>query len=90
MTQCQIDLVREATKCDYEHLDTNLLKREAVFTIDDETKVIIKKTGRRLQQKTFIHIVVKGKKIKINRDVWLKLCNLKESIVFLHSFIEDH
>lgn len=90
MTQCQIDLVREATKCDYEHLDTNLLKREAVFTIDDETKVIIKKTGRRLQQKTFIHIVVKGKKIKINRDVCLKLCNLKESILFLHSFIEDH
>ncbi|CAC5422024.1 unnamed protein product [Mytilus coruscus] len=59
MTQCQIDLVREATKCDYEQLDTNLLKREAVFTIDNETKVFIKKTGRRLQQKTFIHIVVK-------------------------------
>ncbi|CAG2246915.1 unnamed protein product [Mytilus edulis] len=59
MTQCQIDLVREATKRDYEQLDTNLLKREAVFTIDDETKVIIKKTGRRLQQKTLIHIVVK-------------------------------
>ncbi|CAC5422021.1 unnamed protein product [Mytilus coruscus] len=57
MTQCQIDLVREATKCDYEQLDTNLLKREAVFTIDNETKVFIKKTGRRLQQKTFIHIV---------------------------------
>lgn len=87
MTQCQIDHFKEAYKCDYDQLTTDLLKRQAVYTIDSETEIVIKKTHKR---ETFIQLVVKGKKVKIGKDIWSKLCNLKESILFLHSFIEDH
>ena len=90
MTQRQIDSFKAVYKCDIEQLSTNLLKREVSISINDDIQVIVKKAGRHLQYQTFIHLVVKGKKIKIGKEVWEKLCNLQESILFLHSFIEEH
>ena len=86
MAQAQLDLVREEYRRDFKDLNTNLLKKEVCCIIDDTTKIVVKKRG----QQTHIQLVVKGKKLSICRDVWTKLCDLKESILFLHSFIDEH
>lgn len=86
MAQLQIDLWKEAYQCDFDSLHTNLLKREACCTIDENHRVVVKKRGKQ----TYIQLVSGGKKLKIDENLWSKLCNLKESVLFLYSFINDH
>ena len=86
MTQTQVELCKEAYRCDFDHLQTNLLKREVNYIINESSRLTVKKRGKQ----TVIWITVDGKRIKICKDIWTKLCNLKESVLFLHSFIEDH
>lgn len=90
MAQNQIDLFKEAYSCDYDQFTTDLLKRKAEYIIDEKTKIVIKKGRSGRNKTTRIHLVVSGKKVEIEKDTWKKLCNLKESVLFLLSFIEDH
>ena len=86
MTQTQVDLCKEAYRCDFDTLETNLLKKEVCYNIDECSKVIIKKRGKQ----TYIQLISGGKKLKIDKSLFNKLCNLKESVLFLYSFIDDH
>lgn len=86
MAQAQVDLSKEVYGCDFDHLHTDLFKKQIECLIDETTKVVVKKRGKH----TRIQLVVKGKKILITKENWTKLCYLKDSILFLHSFIDEH
>ena len=88
MTQSQIDVIKGAYRCDYQELTPDLIKRQVEIIIDENTSIIIKKGQR--SHITRLQLLVKNKKITIDRNSWEKLCNLKESVLFLHSFINDH
>ncbi len=86
MTQAHVDWEKEQKHCDFVDLESNLLKKEITCTLDGDTKIVIKKRGK----KTLIHLISRGKKLSLSESNWTKLCALQQSVSFLHSFLDEH
>lgn len=46
MTQTQVELCKEAYSCDFDHLETNLLKREVTYIINERSSLTVKKRAK--------------------------------------------